>query len=179
MVEGALERGHADVVAGEAGHRLVRKAVVLDGPIGPALPLEGLVVEVLVEVEQRDDAVAAERVDRVGDARQVGVVVDAGRGLDGLVDDADADRVVALGGEEGRVVVVKADAGRGVGRALVDHVVAVEDHHPSLGVGEEPAGVAKREAGRGRGRRRRGGEHGGGHGADERSAGHRCERRAR
>ena len=152
VVERALQRGHHEVVVREAALGLGREPVVDHRPVGPPLALEALVVEVLVEVEQRDDPVAAERVDGRADAVEVGVVVDARRGLDGLVDDPDAHGVVALGGEEGGVVVAEADRVRGVRRALVDHVQPVEDHDAAIGVGHPAARVADRQVGcRGRG----------------------------
>jgi hypothetical protein len=58
VIERALERWVAEVVAGEAQRR-VGQAVVLDRPVGCSLALEALVVEILVKVQQRDDGSSA------------------------------------------------------------------------------------------------------------------------
>ena len=127
VVEGTVDRRLRDVVAGKARLGLRRQAVVEYRPVRPALALEALVVHVLVEVEQRDDAVARQRVGGRADAVEVGVVVDTGLGLDGLVDDAEAHRVVALARQKRRVVLAEATDGRLVGRDFVNEVYAVGD----------------------------------------------------
>jgi hypothetical protein len=103
VVEGAVEGRHRQVVAREAELRLGGQAVVLDRPLGEALALEALAVEVLVEVEQREDVVAGERVQRAPDLREVVIVVAPRPRLDPGVDDAEADRIEPVSREEGRV----------------------------------------------------------------------------
>jgi hypothetical protein len=119
------------------------------GPVGPALALEALVVEVLVEVEQREDALLGQLVHALGDLGQVGVVVAAGGGLDALVDHAQPHGVEALAPQEAGVRGVEAGRGGGVGRALEDHVHAVQHHHPAASVGQPAALLAERRGGRG------------------------------
>jgi len=74
VIEGVLERRVGQVVVGKAVLG-VRQAVVLDLPVRPALALELLVEEVLMEVDLAVDPLAGERLLRVRDLGQVGVVV--------------------------------------------------------------------------------------------------------
>ncbi len=94
LVKGVLKRRIALVVTREPEPR-VRKATVLDRPVGKPLPLEALVQKVLVEVEERHDAVAGERPDRPRDPGEVGVVEDPRGGLERFPDDPHAYGVEA------------------------------------------------------------------------------------
>jgi hypothetical protein len=116
---------------------------------GKPSPWKRSCVQVLVEVEQRVDAVTAEQVDGALDAREVGVVVAAAARRDRLEDHAEPHRVEPVGAEEPGVVAAEADRVGRVRRALVDHVEAVEDQHAAAAVGQPAAGVAER-TGRGR-----------------------------
>src|SRR5204862_8033501 len=60
VVEGPVEPRAGQVGGGKARHRVRRQPVGEHGPAGPALPAKLLVVEVLVEVDQREDPVAGE-----------------------------------------------------------------------------------------------------------------------
>src|SRR5829696_1323456 len=119
VVERPVERRHAQVVRGEALLGLGRKrARVADHrPVGQALALEALVIEVLVEVEQREDAVACERALAGRDAVDVALAIarPAARAgelrLEPLVDHPEADRVEAVAGEEAGVVLAEAGVG--------------------------------------------------------------------
>ncbi len=143
VVERAQHRRHAEVVAREAELRLVRQAVVLDRPVRPALPLEALVVEVLVEVELAEDAVLREGRLARGNLIQVAVVIAPRAGLHAGVDHAKADDVEPVSLEEGGIVSAEASCRRVVRRTLEDHVDPVHDHCAALGVRDPAAGVAE------------------------------------
>ena len=70
-------------------------------------------------------------------------------GLDGLVDDPEAHDVEPLRGQERGVVVAEPDRIRRVGRALVDHVDAVQVHDAALRALERLPARAERDALRG------------------------------
>src|SRR5204863_3380831 len=74
--------------------------------------------------------------------------------LDGLIDDAEADRVEPMSTQKLGVGSVEPDRARVVGRPLVDHVDAVQDHRAALGVCDPRAGCLE---GRLRARARRDG----------------------
>ena len=116
-------------------------------------PCRGLVqfgvLEVLVEVDLGEDPVAREHALGLLDAVEIGVVIDAGLGLDRAVDRSEADVVEAVVGEEGGVRVVEADGAGVVRRVLVDHVHAVQDDDAPARV-DDPAAVVGERCGRGR-----------------------------
>jgi hypothetical protein len=128
----------------------------LHRPTRETLPPELLAHLVLVEVEERVHAVTREQRHRPRDGTDVPVVKDAGPGLYGPVDDAEAHDVEpVLGqGQGGRRAEPCRD--RRVWRPLVDHVQPMEDLDASLGVDDPSPDMPEHGCRRGRRRARRG-----------------------
>jgi hypothetical protein len=100
-----------------------------------------------VEVELAENAVLRQHPLGRRDLVEIGLVVDAGIGLDARVDHAEPHDVEAVAPEEDGVVAAEAGRRRVVGRPLVHHVDAVQDHDAALGVGDPAARVAERRGG--------------------------------
>src|SRR5204863_7975740 len=107
-VPGGVLAGAGEVGSREPGQRLGGSAVVEDRPRREPLAGELLGVQVLVEVEEAEDPLAGEGPLGAGDVVEVARAVTAGMGLDGLVDDAEPDRVEAVAAKELRVGSVEA-----------------------------------------------------------------------
>ena len=157
VVERPVEARVDQVVVREPGLRLRRDAVVEHLPVGPALALKALVVEVLVEVEEAEDAPVGEDGLGLRDAADVAAAVlglarmRGWLGLEPLVDDPEPHGVEPLAAQELGVVGAEARVRGTVGADLVDHVDAVQDDHAALGVDEPVALVGQRGLGRGAG----------------------------
>ena len=134
VVERHVQRRHGEVVEGEAELRRRRQTAVEHRPVRRALALEAFVVEVLVEVEHRPDALVGQDLGRPRDPGQVAVVVLARARLDRLPDQPQPNGAEPVPGQEPGVVATEADLVRRVRLALVDHVHAVQEQHPTLGV---------------------------------------------
>ena len=119
-----------------------------------------------MDIREREDAVARQDADVVGQRAEKGPVEDARRGLDRAVVESEPNRVEALAGEKGRIVGVESQLRRQVRGALGDHVEAVEDHHATGRVGDPAPNVVERRDRRGTRRRAR--RRGEGHGSQKR-----------
>ncbi len=144
VVEGAVEPRAREVGSGKARHRIGGQPIVEHRPVGPALPAELLVVEVLMEVDQREEAMAGKHLLRRAQPPHVAVHVSTRLWLKGLLDHAQPHRVESVLLQEGRVVGAEAHCGGLIRRPLVDHVDPVQDHDAPAAVGDPAPGLAQR-----------------------------------
>ena len=115
VLERALHGGVQDVVQRKGRVGRVRQPVGDRHPVRQAVAVEQRREAVLMEVEQHEEMVARERVDRLGDVLDVAVVDLAGSRHETLHHDAQAHRVEAQAFQECGVVVAEAE-GRGIER---------------------------------------------------------------